>query len=217
MNVGVGSGNPVKEAATRQALTSDWDAFGDEMTVTREPVASGVSEQPRGHAETREGAITRARRAFEAGYDLGVGIEGGVTGEYRAIAGEYGGRSDGDEATTDGYEGDRDATTGDRDAPNGSAGGRLSLIMWAAVTDGNSVGVGGGPTIPLPDRIGSRVQAGEELGPVMDDVLNEEGVARNQGASGAVTSGRIDRTDALAAAVAAALAPFVSELYEHPP
>jgi non-canonical (house-cleaning) NTP pyrophosphatase len=73
MRVAVGSGNPVKVAATERAL-AERDA-----SVEAVPVESGVSEQPRGRAETVEGAENRARRALTPGeYDLGVGIEGGV-------------------------------------------------------------------------------------------------------------------------------------------
>jgi len=89
----------------------------------------------------------------------------------------------------------------------------LFLIMWAAVTDGEQVGHGAGPSFRLPDSIGDRVEAGEELGPVMDDVLGEDGVAEKQGAAGALSSGVVDRDDALAAGVAAAMGPFVTERY----
>ena len=79
MFVTVGSGNPVKRAATEAAFhdSAATDRFVD-ATVRAEPVDSGVSEQPRGHAETRRGAVTRAVAAHETGADLGVGIEGGV-------------------------------------------------------------------------------------------------------------------------------------------
>ncbi|NHX37132.1 MULTISPECIES: inosine/xanthosine triphosphatase [Halolamina] len=89
----------------------------------------------------------------------------------------------------------------------------LFLIMWVAVTDGDQVGVGSGPSFRLPDAIGDRVAAGEELGPVMDDVLGEDGVARRQGAAGALSGGVVDRDDALAAGVAAAMGPFVTDRY----
>jgi len=170
MDVGVGSGNPVKVAATERALA------GRDVTVEAVPVESGVSEQPRGRAETVTGAENRARRALAAGdYDLGVGIEGGV------------------------------ATPSDLD-------GRF-LIMWAAATDGDRTGRGGGPSFRLPDDVAARVAAGEELGPVMDEVLGREGVAREGGAAGALTDGAVDREAALATAVAGALGPFVAELY----
>jgi inosine/xanthosine triphosphatase len=157
--------------------------------VTAEPVASGVSEQPIGRPETRRGARTRAKRALAAGaYDFGVGLEGGVAGVEGA-----------DDDPVPG--GDADAGT-DR-----------YLIMWAAVTDGDRWGVGGGPSYPLPDAIAARIRAGAELGPVMDDVLGASNVAENQGAAGALTGGRTTRTDALATAVAAAAGPFVTDLY----
>lgn len=170
MRVGVGSRNPVKVAATEAALGDRFDA-----TVESVAVESGVAEQPFGERETVAGAENRARRAFEAGYDLGVGLEGGV-------------------AEVPGTEG-------------------LYLVMWAAVTDGDRVGRGGGVRLRLPDAVAERVRAGEELGPVMDDVLGESNVARNQGAAGALTDGIVDREEALAGAVAGALGPFVTDHY----
>ncbi len=91
--------------------------------------------------------------------------------------------------------------------------GGLFLIMWVAVTDGERVGLGSGPSFRLPDAVGDRVAAGEELGPVMDDVLGEDDVARKQGAAGALSAGVVDRDDALAAGVAAAMGPFVTDRY----
>ncbi|MFB6220699.1 MAG: inosine/xanthosine triphosphatase [Halolamina sp.] len=89
----------------------------------------------------------------------------------------------------------------------------LFLIMWGAVTDGERTGRGAGPSFRLPDAISERVDAGEELGPVMDDVLGEDDVAQRQGAAGALSAGVVDRDEALAAAVAAAMGPFVTEHY----
>lgn len=70
MHVAVGSGNPVKRDAVQRALPA--------ATVDAVPVESGVSEQPWGDEETVEGARNRAERALGGGYDLGVGLEGGV-------------------------------------------------------------------------------------------------------------------------------------------
>ncbi|WP_255169762.1 inosine/xanthosine triphosphatase [Natrononativus amylolyticus] len=90
----------------------------------------------------------------------------------------------------------------------------LYLIMWAAVTDGDRTGRGAGPSLALPERIAGRLDDGAELGPVMDEYLGTTGIARDAGAVGALTDGLIDRTDALAAAVACAAAPFVTSHYE---
>jgi inosine/xanthosine triphosphatase len=171
MRVGVGSGNPVKRRAAATVVA-------DDATVESVPVESGVGEQPRGHPETIEGAETRARNVLlaDTGYDLGVGIEGGVA-EFEGTGG-------------------------------------LFLVMWAAVTDGGRVGHGAGPSLRLPASIADRVREGAELGPVMDDVLGTEGIAEREGAAGVLTDDRIDREEALATAVAGALGPFVTDLYE---
>ncbi|MFB6089579.1 MAG: inosine/xanthosine triphosphatase, partial [Halobellus sp.] len=155
-----------------------------DATVVAEPVPSGVSEQPTGRAETRRGAGNRAAAVLDPDdYDLGVGIEGGVAG-----VGQGG-------VTEDGAD----------DEP-------ALLVMWAVVSDGDRRGVGAGPSLPLPASIAERVRAGEELGPVMDDVLGESDVAKRQGAAGAFTGGAMTRTDALASAVTAAASPFLSDL-----
>jgi inosine/xanthosine triphosphatase len=174
MRIGVGSGNPVKREATERAVAGA-DSFGDDAVVDTCPVPSGIPEQPFGHAETRTGAVNRADAVLDEGYDLGVGIEGGVA--------EH------------------------------ASGDDLFLVMWAAVADGERVGIGSGPSLALPASIAERVRNGQELGPVMDDVLDESDVAKRQGAAGALTAGRVDRTDALAMAVAGALGPFVTQLY----
>lgn len=170
MRIGVGSRNPVKVAAVETVVPPEFEA-----TVDPVGVESGVAEQPFGEPETVEGAETRARRVVESGYDLGVGLEGGVS-EVPEVDG-------------------------------------LFLVMWAAVSDGERVGLGAGPRLRLPESVARRVRNGEELGPVMDDVLGESNVAENRGAAGALTAGIIDRQEALEHAVAGALAPFVTELY----
>lgn len=209
MHVVVGSGNPVKRRATEAALVdADVDTntnadanpdaddpVGERVRVTARTVASGVAEQPRGHAETRRGAITRARaartaRASDDGRppaDFGVGFEGGVA------------------------RGPDPADGRDLEATTDEVG--HFLVMWAAVTDGDRLGIGAGPSVPLPDRVAARIDAGAELGPVMDDLLGTDGVARGRGAVGVFTEGLVDREGALAVAVAAAFAPFRSPLY----
>jgi inosine/xanthosine triphosphatase len=183
MQVVVGSENPVKRDATRRVFPG--------ADVEALGVDSGVSEQPMCHEETLRGARLRATRAFEArDVDLAVGIEGGVAPPPRVA-----------------FEGSTALPDVD------PVGADRSLVMWAAVTDGSRLASGGGPTLPLPDAITSRLDAGEELGPVMDDVLGMDDVAKKQGAAGAFTAGRLTRTDALEAAVAAAAGPFLTDHY----
>ena len=192
LRVGVGSGNPVKRRAVELALGSaaDDDLPSDPTGVAVEsvPVDSGVSEQPTGHAETIAGAENRAAAVLDAEPRGGAGApDDGAT--YDLGVGVEGGVA--------GFDG---------------ADGRY-LIMWAAVTDGDRVGRAAGPSLALPADVAARIDDGAELGPVMDDLLGTDGVAKRGGAAGALTNGRVDRAEALAAGVSGALGPFVSSLY----
>jgi len=116
---------------------------------------------------------------------------------------------------------ERARATGEYDLGVGIEGGvatvdgvdGLFLVMWAAVTNGETVGHGGGPTLRLPERVRARLEDGAELGPVMDDLLGEDDVKHRQGAAGALTAGTIDRESALVHALAGSLAPFVTGYY----
>ncbi len=91
----------------------------------------------------------------------------------------------------------------------------LVLMGWVVVMGVNGrCGIGGTARILLPEPIADRVRAGEELGPVMDDVLRTEKTNQKGGAVGALTGGLVMRQDAFETAVYYALAPFISpELY----
>ncbi len=89
--------------------------------------------------------------------------------------------------------------------------GVLMLTAWTVIVNGRGLeGVGGSGRIPIPEAIAGRVRAGEELGFVMDDVLNVCNIKQKGGAVGAFTAGLVSRQEALALSVAYAIAPFVS-------
>ncbi len=92
----------------------------------------------------------------------------------------------------------------------------LTLMGWVAIVDDNGrQGLAGAARLPLPHRIAQRVLDGEELGDVMDDILNDRNVKQKGGAVGALTAGLTPRGQAFAQAVAYALSPFiVPELHE---
>ncbi|OLZ41920.1 hypothetical protein A6E15_13420 [Natrinema saccharevitans] len=90
----------------------------------------------------------------------------------------------------------------------------LSLIMWGAVTDGDRLERGAGPTIRLPDDVAARLEDGRELGPVMDELLGTEGLAEGAGAVGVFTDRLTDRTAALEQAVACSFGPFLTKYYD---
>jgi len=142
-----------------------------------------------------------------------VGVDSGVAEQPRGHAETLSGAETRAERALDSFA-DADLGVGIEGGVAGFDGtDGLYLIMWAAVTDGTQLGHGAGPSLRLPDDVAARIRDGAELGPVMDDLLDTEGVARDQGAAGVLTDGIIDRESALAHAVAGALGPFVTELY----
>jgi len=87
----------------------------------------------------------------------------------------------------------------------------LMLCGWTVIMRRDGVeGVACSAKIPLPQTIAARVLAGEELGPVMDDILQETQTAQHGGASGALTNGLVLRQDKFEMAVAYALSRFVA-------
>lgn len=91
----------------------------------------------------------------------------------------------------------------------------LMLMGWVVIMDKNGrKSVGGTARLPLPESIAYRLLAGEELGHVMDDLLNDHNVKQKGGAVGALTSGLVLRKEAFAMAVAYASSPYlVPELF----
>jgi inosine/xanthosine triphosphatase len=78
MKIAIGSKNPFKIAATRQAFASIWPSEELEMVATTVP--SGVSDQPLTTDETIRGAINRAKTVkVTLRPDFAVGIEAGLT------------------------------------------------------------------------------------------------------------------------------------------
>ncbi|WP_424014471.1 DUF84 family protein [Halorubrum xinjiangense] len=186
LRVGVGSGNPVKRRAVELALGS---AADDDLPS--DPTGVAIESIP---------------------VDSGVSEQ--PTGHAETIAGAENRAAAVLDAEPRDSEPAYDLGVGVEGgvAAFDGADGRY-LIMWAAVTDGDRVGRGAGPSLALPADVAARIDDGEELGPVMDDLLDTEGVAKRGGAAGALTNGRVDRAEALAAGVSGALGPFVTELY----
>lgn len=69
-------------------------------------------------------------------------------------------------------------------------------------------------SLRLPGSVGDRVRRGEELGPVMDELVGEVGVKTRGGAVGHFTSGLLTRSDVWRQALILALPPILKpELY----
>ena len=86
----------------------------------------------------------------------------------------------------------------------------MMLVGWVAILDRKGkLGLGSSARIPLPEFIADRVAQGEELGPVMDNVVNEHNTKQRGGAAGILSGGLTSRGEVFATAVAYALSPFV--------
>src|SRR5438067_4210428 len=80
MRAAIGSTNPAKVAAVREALAT----LAPECEVVPIEVPSGVGHHPFGDVATRSGALARARKALTAsGADTAFGLDGAgeVAGE----------------------------------------------------------------------------------------------------------------------------------------
>ena len=74
--------------------------------------------------------------------------------------------------------------------------GVMYCCNWGALaTKAGQVFSCAGATFMLPEEIASRLRAGEELGPVMDDYTNTENIRHHAGAIGIFTNGLIDRKE----------------------
>ena len=181
LRVAVGSKNPVKLAAVRQAF---FRAFPDRPLVcVGHDVPSGVSDQPWGRDETRKGALQRARGALlaETGADYAVGIEGGVedTGVFNGL------RSVAYVAIRRG-----------RDL-------RMSVEHTASFVLP--------PRVERLVRGQEPGHGKLELGAACDLVFNETNSKQQGGTVGAVTRGLLDRTAYYEHAIVCALAPFLHD------
>jgi inosine/xanthosine triphosphatase len=88
-----------------------------------------------------------------------------------------------------------------------------TLTSWAAATDGEQWGYGAGGRIVLPDGVMQQVNAGRELGDVIDEIAGAQ-IRGTRGAWGWLTRDLVGRRQALLTATLAALAPFYNrEVY----
>ena len=98
-------------------------------------------------------------------------------------------------------------------------GGRLYVVAWAAAVDrAGRAAYGASERFALPEPIAAALRAGSagvELGPVIDALVGEPGLARREGAVSVLTGGRRDRTEMLFVACLHALAALL-EVWREP-
>ncbi|HUQ17821.1 MAG TPA: inosine/xanthosine triphosphatase, partial [Candidatus Saccharimonadales bacterium] len=124
----------------------------------------------------------------------------------------------GDQATRDGAEARARAARarGDADIGFGLEGGvriegdRVWLLSWVVAVDrGDRAGYASGLRMLLPPSLRAGLQAGEELGTLIDALFGVEDSRSAAGAIGLLTAGAVSRTDAFADLVAMSLAPWI--------
>ncbi|WP_144838737.1 DUF84 family protein [Metaplanococcus flavidus] len=74
LKIAVASQNPAKI----RAVTECFSELGIEAEIISTETESGVASQPFSIEETRQGAVNRASAALSKGFDLAIGLEGGV-------------------------------------------------------------------------------------------------------------------------------------------
>jgi inosine/xanthosine triphosphatase len=76
------------------------------------------------------------------------------------------------------------------------------------------MGMARGGSVLLPPTVGERVKQGEELGPVMDDLVGKKDTKKGSGAVGILTLSRVERMEFWRHTLELALPPFLRpELY----
>ena len=93
---------------------------------------------------------------------------------------------------------------------------RMFLTGWVAVISSEGeIGIGSGGHILLPELIADRIRNGEELGPVMDDILHKTNTKQGEGAVGTLTGGLKPRQQSFEDGVLYALTKFIKpDLYK---
>ncbi len=72
----------------------------------------------------------------------------------------------------------------------------LLLCNWGALSVKNREPfIAGGARFLLPEEVATKLRAGEELGPVMDDYAKMKNVRKHEGAVGIFTNGMVNRVD----------------------
>lgn len=87
---------------------------------------------------------------------------------------------------------------------------KMYLSGWSVVMDREgTVGRGSGGRIQIPEYIAQHLREGEELGPLIDDILDETGIKKDIGTIGVLTDGKVPRKDTFKRAVCYSLSKHI--------
>ena len=200
LRVVCGSTNPVKLAAAQQAFDAAFP-LGAPHAVRGVAAASGVPAQPLGDAQTRRGALARARNALAAvlaaagdldAVDFAVGLEGGVGDEFplEAEAEAAAGPAAGPAAAS------AEGTAAAAAAVAAAAPPQLECFAWMCVVAAATrrVSFSRSASFVLPPPVAALVRGGAELGAADDKYFGRVNGKQHDGTVGMLTRGVVTRT-----------------------
>ncbi|MBY5992983.1 inosine/xanthosine triphosphatase [Ferrimonas balearica] len=82
-------------------------------------------------------------------------------------------------------------------------------FAYVAVCHGERTQVGRSGALPLPPQVATALEAGGELGPVMDALFNQHNIKQRGGAIGVLTGGLLDRAGFYRDTLTLLLAPYL--------
>jgi inosine/xanthosine triphosphatase len=91
--------------------------------------------------------------------------------------------------------------------------GMMTTAWCCIINKQNEVNFGGGLHFLLPKKIATRIEKGEELGLIMDEILGEKNWKQKGGAIEVFSKGILNRTQAYEQLVTFALTKFISSEY----
>ena len=168
MHIFVGSTNPVKINAVIQAASETWP----DVKVEGIEVESGIADQPRSDEETKQGSMNRARNVLAKASEMAKERnQQDDTHDLTLGVGLEGGVFENDQ-------------------------GEMWSTVWVSVADqqGN-VFSSNGARFLVPSVVANRIRQGEEMGPIIAEVVGEYDVRSKQGMIGVITQNFVDRTE----------------------
>lgn len=95
-------------------------------------------------------------------------------------------------------------------------GGHVYVVSWAAAVDRSGMaGYGASERFPVPAGLEAELRGGAELGPLLDNLFGQPGLARREGAVSVFTEGRRDRAQILSIAVLHSLIALLEPWRKH--
>ena len=167
MHIFVGSHNPVKINSVINASSETWPG----VVVEGFDVSSGIPEQPIGDKVTKTGAMNRAKAVLAEGLNKYQNDGRNFTNDEVLGVGLEGGIFEDDE-------------------------GQMWSTVWAVVVDKTSfMEFANGARFKVPNIVAEKIRKGEEMGPIISQVVGEADIRKKQGMIGITTKGFVDRTE----------------------